>query len=101
MLTDLMIACKNADEDSDCKVVILTGTDPYYCSGVDLGGIFSPMSPKSLATLLKDSNQKLFDAFLNRKKPMIIAVNGPSFGASVTSATLCDAIVARYSDHFM
>ena len=27
-------------------------------------------------------------------KPLIIAVNGPAIGACVTSATVCDAIVA-------
>jgi peroxisomal 3,2-trans-enoyl-CoA isomerase len=96
MLTDIMNECKLADEDSTCKVLILTGTDPYYCAGVDLGGVFKPMMPKALATLLKDRNQQLFDAFLNRKKPLIVAVNGAAFGASVTSATLCDAIIARY-----
>lgn len=31
--------------------------------------------------------------FLVFKKPILIAVNGPAIGASVTSATLCDGII--------
>ena len=101
MLTEIMNECKLADNDPDCRVIVLTGTDPYYCAGVDLGAVFKPMMPKALAVLLKERNQQLFDTFLNRKKPMIIAVNGPAFGASVTSATLCDAIVASDKASFL
>lgn len=95
MLQEIMHECKSADEDVSCKVLILTGTDPFYSAGADLSGLFKPMMPRELANLIKDRNQMLFDSFLNRKKPMIIAVNGTAFGATVTSATLCDAIIAR------
>ena len=101
MLTELMNEFKRAEEDPYCRVMILTGTDPYYCAGADLGSLFKPMSPKALAALLKNSNQRLFDTFLNRKKPMIVAVNGTAFGASVTSATLCDAIIASDKASFL
>ena len=36
----------------------------------------------------------LFELFLDFPKPIIAAVNGPAIGASVTSATLCDALLA-------
>eukprot|EP00511_Aplanochytrium_stocchinoi_P003774 CAMPEP_0204822560 /NCGR_PEP_ID=MMETSP1346-20131115/756_1 /ASSEMBLY_ACC=CAM_ASM_000771 /TAXON_ID=215587 /ORGANISM="Aplanochytrium stocchinoi, Strain GSBS06" /LENGTH=203 /DNA_ID=CAMNT_0051948833 /DNA_START=464 /DNA_END=1075 /DNA_ORIENTATION=+ len=39
-------------------------------------------------------NQHLFDSFINLDKPLIIAVNGNAVGASVTSATLAEAIVS-------
>ncbi|EGB04294.1 hypothetical protein AURANDRAFT_5695, partial [Aureococcus anophagefferens] len=32
--------------------------------------------------------------FLSFPKPIVAAVNGPAFGAGVTQATLCDAIVS-------
>lgn len=101
MLTELMNEFKLAEQDPACKVMILTGTDPYYCAGVDLSGLFKPMSPKALAQMIKTNNQNLFDTFLNRTKPMIVAVNGTAFGASVTSATLCDAIVASEKAFFL
>ena len=36
----------------------------------------------------------VFDVFLDYPKPILVALNGPAIGASVTSATLCDGIVA-------
>ena len=38
-------------------------------------------------------NKMVFDAFLDFPKPIIAAINGPAIGASVTTATLCDALL--------
>ena len=80
--------------DDDTKVAVLTGTDPYYCAGVNLGATIKPMHPKKLHNLIRLNNQALFDAFIDFPKPLLVAANGPAIGASVTSATLCDAIIA-------
>ena len=37
---------------------------------------------------------RLFDAIIEFPKPIVAAVNGPAIGASVTTATLMDDIVA-------
>lgn len=81
-------------KDEETKVAVLTGTDPYYCAGVNLSATMKPMHPKKLHSMIVNNNQALFDSFLDFPKPMIVAVNGPAIGACVTSATLCDAIVA-------
>jgi enoyl-CoA hydratase/carnithine racemase len=44
--------------------------------------------------MIRHHNQQLFDAFLDFPKPILAAVNGPAIGAAVTSATLCNAIIA-------
>jgi len=44
--------------------------------------------------MIETQNRELFDFFIFFPKPVVVAVNGPAIGASVTSATLCDAIVA-------
>lgn len=41
-----------------------------------------------------------FDTFLDFPKPILVAANGPAIGASVTSATLCDAVIASPSATF-
>jgi peroxisomal 3,2-trans-enoyl-CoA isomerase len=52
------------------------------------------MMPATLhATIIKE-NAAVFDTFIDFPKPIIAAVNGPAIGAVVTSATLCDAILA-------
>merc|ERR1719516_782548 len=84
-------------KDPETKVLILTGADPYYCAGVNLSATIQPMHPKKLHTMIRTSNQAVFDSFLDFPKPILIAANGPAIGACVTSASTCDAIVA--SEH--
>ncbi len=50
--------------------------------------------PRALREMIIEHNEGLFGAFLEVPKPIIAAVNGPAIGAAVTSATLCDALIA-------
>ncbi|MEZ4462835.1 MAG: enoyl-CoA hydratase/isomerase family protein [bacterium] len=94
MLVALREALKKAADDADTRALILTGADPYYCAGVNLSAVISPGHPAKLHAFIAEQNESLFEMFLSFPKPILIAVNGPAIGASVTSATLCDAIVA-------
>merc|ERR1719334_1071972 len=88
-------------KDPETKVLILTGADPYYCAGVNLSATIQPMHPKKLHTMIRTSNQAVFDSFLDFPKPILIAANGPAIGACVTSASTCDAIVASEKATFL
>ena len=94
MMEALRDAFGRAATDPSTKVLVLTGTDPYYSAGVNLSGTLQLTHPRVLRDTIVERNQALFDLFLDMGKPMIAAVNGPAIGATVTSATLCDAIVA-------
>lgn len=59
------------------------------------------MHPKKLFKTIVERNESLFNQFLDSPKPLIAAINGPAIGASVTSATLCDAIVASEKARFL
>lgn len=83
-----------AAEDDETKVVVLTGVDPYYCAGVNLAGTIRLSPPRKLHAMIIQQNQALFDMYLDFSKPILVAVNGPAIGASVTSAALCDGIIA-------
>ena len=83
-----------AARDDETRVLVLTGADPYYCAGVNLAATLRLGHPRKLHTMIVEQNQALFDAFLDFPKPLLVAVNGPAIGASVTSATLCDCIIA-------
>jgi Delta3-Delta2-enoyl-CoA isomerase len=93
MLEALTLALDQAARDVGVRAVVLTGADPYYCAGVNLGAI-RPAHPRTLRAAILQHNQALFELFLDFPKPILVAVNGPAIGASVTSATLCDAIIA-------
>jgi enoyl-CoA hydratase/carnithine racemase len=78
----------------------------YICvcivgAGVDLSATLRPMHPKKLYNTIITQNESVFNNFLNFPKPIIIAVNGPAIGASVTTATLCDAILASEKATFI
>ena len=52
------------------------------------------MHPQKLHDHILKNNAAIFDAFIDFPKPLMVAANGPAIGACVTSATLCDAIIA-------
>jgi len=96
--TQMMDAIKEAfiqaGKDESTKAVILTGEGDYYSAGVNLGGSLKLMHPRKLRDSIVDYNRQLFEAFLRFPKLILVAVNGPAIGASVTSATLCSGIIA-------
>lgn len=94
MMDALKANLAQAADDDGCEALILTGADPYYCAGVNLGGTLKLAHPRKLHALIIEHNQALFETFLRFPKPILIAANGPAIGASVTSATLCDGIIA-------
>lgn len=89
-----------ATREDATKAVILTGTGRYYCAGVNLAGSFQLEHPKALHAGIVAHNRELFETFLDFGKPLLVAANGPVIGAAVTSATLCDGIIAAESATF-
>jgi peroxisomal 3,2-trans-enoyl-CoA isomerase len=100
MMEAIAIAFEKAAQDESTKVAILTGTGDYFSAGVNLSGTIKLMAPKKLHRLIVQHNEKLFDRFLTFPKPLLVAINGPAIGASVTSASLCDGIIASHSATF-
>lgn len=94
MMQALFAAMDEAAQRDDTQVLVITGTDPYYSAGVNLSSTIQIGHPRALRDMIVEQNQYLFDQFIDFPKPLIAAVNGPAIGATVTSATLCDAIVA-------
>lgn len=100
MMAAFSTAFDKAAQDHRIQVVIFTGAGDYYCAGVNLSGTLKLMHPKKLHRIIVQQNEKLFDQFLTFPKPILVAVNGPAIGASVTSATLCDGIIAADTASF-
>ena len=94
MMDALKVGLSAAAHDDETRVLVLTGADPYFCAGVNLAGTLSLGHPRKMHATIVENNEALFNLFLDFPKPMLIAVNGPAIGASVTSATLCDGIIA-------
>ena len=100
MLVRLRDSLLTAAKDTHTRALILTGADPYYCAGVNLSSTLKIDHPRVLHEFIRSQNEALFNMFIDFPKPILIAVNGPAIGASVTSATLCDAIIASQQATF-
>lgn len=100
MMNAFKQAFVNADAHDDVKAIVFTGTGKYYSAGVNLAGTIKVMPPRALRNLIVEHNQNLFEAFLNVQKPILVAINGPAIGASVTSATLTNHVIAGESATF-
>lgn len=94
MMDALKQRFREAAMDDETAVLILTGKDPYYCAGVNLSATLRLSHPRKLHAQIVEHNRALFDMFIEFPKPILVAINGPAIGASVTSATLCDGIIA-------
>ncbi|MEZ4322566.1 MAG: enoyl-CoA hydratase/isomerase family protein [Myxococcota bacterium] len=94
MLAALRDALGRAARDDGTRAVVLTATDPYYSAGVNLSGTLGLSHPRTLHRRIVEHNEALFNGFIDFPKPILAAVNGPAIGAAVTTATLCDALLA-------
>jgi enoyl-CoA hydratase/carnithine racemase len=101
MMAALKAAFASAASDPKTKVLVLTGNGSYYSAGVNLSSTIKLGHPRDLHAMIVRENQALFDMFLDFPKPILIAANGPGLGACVTSATLCDAVIAAEEATFL
>ena len=89
----LFPALGDADADDDVDVVILTGTDPAFCAGVDL---------KEIAGGLQGSAgiPDLSPAWPPMSKPVIGAINGVAVTGGFEIALCCDILIASENARF-
>jgi enoyl-CoA hydratase len=93
-----------AGDSPDVDVVILTGTDPAFCAGVDLKEVSGELAPSAAqrpagAGPERDSNG-LFRFLPVIDKPIIAAVNGVAVTGGLEVALQCTFLVASERARF-
>jgi len=84
----LAAALRAFDADDTAGVAIVTGSDPAFCAGMDLG-------EPSWAVRDREVPDDTFAAALRAvRKPLIAAVNGPAITGGLELALGCDFIIA-------
>jgi methylglutaconyl-CoA hydratase len=95
LVSELKIKLKNAEDDKNVSIVILSGEGRSFCAGADLSYLNELRSFSSLENE-KDSKSlaELFLQMYNYKKPTIAAVNGAAIAGGCGLVSVCDIIVA-------
>jgi enoyl-CoA hydratase/carnithine racemase len=86
----LYTAVGAADADDDVRAVVLTGTDPAFCAGVDLKQA-QQLGREYFARFAKHD---CMAALAGLDKPVLAAVNGATFTGGLEIALACDFMIA-------
>jgi len=111
MMDELISAFKQAGEDDDVRVIIVTGSGRGFCAGADLGAgeasfnrDKNPRSPKTEdkenLEWIRDGGGRTTLAIFDCPKPVIAAINGPAVGVGVTMTLPMDIRLASKKAKF-
>ncbi len=95
MIDDLESHLKVLSNNSDCRVVILTGIGSAFCAGGDVKamkdqtGMFQGDSHQ-LRDLYQQGIQRIPKCIESFQKPILALVNGPAVGAGCDLSMMCD-----------
>jgi len=98
---ELEQSLRAASADDAVRCVIVTGADPAFCSGDDVGEIMAgpkPISKRSLPVVYQPTPAAM--AALDCEKPMIAAVNGAAVGWGMELALFADIRIASEKAKF-
>jgi enoyl-CoA hydratase len=90
LISALFAGLTAADEDADVLAVVLTGSDPAFCAGVDL----KQAAAEGAAYFARYRNEDCIGLVGRLRKPVVGAVNGPAFTGGLELALGCDFLVA-------
>ena len=91
MAGELMEACRAAEIDPRCRVVLLRAEGPAFCAGMDLRALQMMLS-QSYEANLEDSRRlaAVFERLWSFPKPTVAAVQGAALGGGCGLAAICD-----------
>jgi methylglutaconyl-CoA hydratase len=95
LVKELKEKLKNAEEDKNVSIVIITGEGKSFCAGADLSYLNDLRNYSSLEN--ESDSKSLAELFLriyNFPKPTIAAVNGAAIAGGCGLASVCDIIIA-------
>lgn len=103
LVDELIAALAAVGEDSEVRVVVLTGAGKAFCAGGDLFYLIS-LADQLAARDFIGLAGKIVALVMNMNKPVIAMVNGVAAGAGFNLALACDLVVcaksARFSQSF-
>jgi enoyl-CoA hydratase/carnithine racemase len=95
MIGELIQAIRQADQDPDVRVIVITGSGDAFCAGGNLNEFRRTME-KSAPTLYDEGHRssQLFKLGEEVRTPLIASVNGPALGGGCGLAAMCHITIA-------
>lgn len=90
LIRALYAALTEADAAEAVRAVVLTGTDPAFCAGVDL----KEAARDGLTYFAEFKTQSCITAVAEMRTPIIGAINGATFTGGLEMALGCDFLIA-------
>jgi 2-(1,2-epoxy-1,2-dihydrophenyl)acetyl-CoA isomerase len=103
MHAELRAALEAAGDNSQCRVIVLTGAGRAFCAGQDLAET-RPAAEGGMGdagSRLEQAYNPLVKLIASLEKPIVCAVNGIAAGAGANVALACDIVVAARSASFL
>ncbi len=97
-LAALVAAIAEAEADTECRALLLTGTGRAFCAGADLGSL-EPGA--DLGDAIDRGWNVLARKLHTMRVPTVCAVNGIAAGAGANLALGCDIVLAARSAKFV
>src|SRR5512136_876236 len=95
MKNELIHVLQETEEDNRIRVMILTGRGRGFCAGADLNRFVEAQeNDKDHKKKIRFGSLDLPRAFIQYPKPIIAAINGPSYGFGFTVTLTCDIRLA-------
>jgi 2-(1,2-epoxy-1,2-dihydrophenyl)acetyl-CoA isomerase len=98
----LKSALAEAEEDSECRALLLTGAGRAFCAGQDLR---ERMSADGQVSVLGSALETYYNPLVRKLRtlpfPVVAAVNGVAAGAGANIALACDIVLAARSATFI
>ncbi len=95
LIADLTQAVAAADADDAVHAIIITGTPPAFCAGLDLREVGQTLADQ--AELDASNLLRLFETLDSARKPVIAGVNGPAVAGGAGLASVCDLVICGES----
>ncbi|MFN0137106.1 MAG: enoyl-CoA hydratase/isomerase family protein [Phycisphaerae bacterium] len=95
LIAELTAAIRDAERDETVRCIVVIGTPPAFCAGLDLrevAGTTPEQAEQDATNLLA-----LFETIDNCVKPVIAAVGGPAVAGGAGLVSVCDLVICAQS----
>lgn len=101
MIAELTEAARTLAEDSNVRVVILTGEGPSFCAGGDLGWMRAQIEQDRVGKMQEaGALARMLGLWNALPKPVIGQVHGAAYGGGIGLIAVCDIVIAEENTRF-